>query len=419
MTPEFLKKKDLPDTPGVYFFMKEGTILYIGKATSLRSRVKSYFAKDLIVTRGPHILDMVTQADDVKFERTETVIEALIHEANLIKKYWPYYNTKEKDNSSFQYVAITRDEFPKVVVIRGRTLTVQAEIKKLNAKYLFGPYTSGSSLKEALRIIRRIFPYIDESSAKRDNYEFYRQLGLTPETGTEEVRKAYLANIENLKLFFQGKKKTVLRNLKKDMAQAARNLAFENADRIKRTIFALEHINDVALIKNDSVRDPWSSRYRIEAYDIAHMSGKNMVGVMVAVVDGKVAKDEYRKFSARGGSAYGGKTVLGDSKANDTAALEEILTRRFRHREWAFPDLIVVDGSTAQSNVAQAVIDRYHLKIPIVAVTKDERHVASELKGDANIVASHKNAIVLANQEAHRFAITFHKKKRGKSFLTI
>src|SRR5689334_16740799 len=106
----YLKKTNVPDKPGVYFFKNKGDILYIGKATSLRERTKSYFAKDLIHTRGPLILDMVFKANSIDWQETDSVLEAIILEANLIKKHKPYYNTREKDDKSFNYVCITKEK---------------------------------------------------------------------------------------------------------------------------------------------------------------------------------------------------------------------------------------------------------------------------------------------------------------------
>jgi len=361
---------------------------------------------DLIVTRGPLILDMVTKSNGLKWQENDSVLEALINEANLIKKHWPYYNTKEKDNKSFQYLGITGDEFPKILLIRGRALSTPDKVKKNNIKTLFGPYPNGTTLREALKIVRRIFPFVDEHSGKRDNYEFYRQLGLSPDTKNSELRKQYLENISNIKLIFQGKKKTLIRKLKKEMTVFAKEQNFEKADLIKKKVFALEHINDVALIKDENLKNPWNGRQRIESYDVAHLSGKSMVGVMTTVLDGTISKDDYRKFIIR--------SVDG---SNDTGALYEILTRRLKHPQWGMPDIIVVDGSTAQINFANKALKDSGMTIPIVAVTKDERHKARELRGDREIIEKHRNSILLANSESHRFAITFHKKRRGKDFL--
>ena len=177
MNSQQLKKIGLPDKPGVYFFKSGKSILYIGKATSLRDRVRSYFSKDLISTRGPMILDMTVKADNVEWQETDSVLESLILEANLIKKYKPKYNTKEKDNKSFNFVCITRDKLPRVLVVRGRGLN-KKEYSKVS-----GPYPNGLQLREAMKIIRRIFPYIDNDSAKKNNTEFYKQLGLVPKIG--------------------------------------------------------------------------------------------------------------------------------------------------------------------------------------------------------------------------------------------
>jgi len=421
-----LKKFKLPNSPGVYFFQKGKGTLYIGKATSLKDRVRSYFGKDLIQTRGPHILDMVVQANNLDWQKTDSVLEALILEAELIKKHLPKYNTSQKDNKSWNYVCITREKLPKVLVVRGRKLDRASGS-------IFGPFTNGSQLREAMKIIRRIFPFIDVSSSKRQNFEFYKQLGLVPPITSpgsaiqkvlgsprqiplgarpDHFEKHFLAalleykkNISNLKLFFQGKKKKIILNLKKEMLEFAKNREFEKANEIKKRIFALQHINDTALIKNE-IFGSGTSEYRIEAYDIAHMSGKNMVGVMTVVENGQPFKQEYKKFII--------KTQTG---ANDTGALEEVLSRRFRHTEWGLPSLVVVDGSTAQVNVARKVLKRYQFDIPIVAVVKDDKHKAKAIIGDEKIIKEYKKSILLANSESHRFAITYHKQKRDRNFL--
>ena len=136
------------------------------------------------------------------------------------------------------------------------------------------------------------------------------------------------------------------------------------------------------------------------------MSGKNMVGVMTVMEDGEVNKKEYRTF-----------TVRGFTKANDTGALEEILSRRLRHTEWGMPDLVVADGGEAQLRVARQVLDRYQLKVPVVSVVKDEHHKPKDFLGDMEMIAKHKKEILLMNSEAHRFSIRLHKNKRDKNFL--
>jgi len=398
------KKTKLPDKPGVYFFHKNGKILYIGKATSLKDRVKSYFSKDLIQTRGPLLVDMVFKADSIKSEVTDSVLEALILEAELIKKHQPKYNSKEKDDKSFNYVVITKEALPRVLIKRGKDLTsVQGRTLHRFHPY-FGPYTSGTQLKEALKIIRPIFPFLD---AKSDyNYEFYKQVNLVPDITTPHGLEKYKRDIKNLKLFFQGKKKNIIRNLKKEMFAYAKKLQFEFSNEIKKQIFALQHINDIALLKLESRTSHIEPSFRIEAYDVAHMSGKSMVGVMTVVTNGEATKSEYKKFNI--------KTQTG---ANDTGALAEVLNRRFSHTEWAFPALVVVDGGIAQLNAGKSVIEKLGINTDTVSVVKDDRHRPKAIMGSEDMVAKHKRAILLANSEAHRFAIAFHKKKRAKNFL--
>ncbi len=395
MKYENLKKQKLPDQPGVYFFTKGKDILYIGKATSLRDRTKSYFSKDLIATRGPIILDMVFKANNLKWQETESVLEALILEANLIKKHQPYYNTKEKSDKSFNYIVITKEALPKVIIVRGKNLG------SFKSAAFFGPYTNSVQLKEALKIIRKIFPFLDDKS--KNYLEFYKQINLVPDL---EDRKLYLQNIRNIKLFFSGKKKQILRNLQKEMKAYSKLREFEKAGEIKRQIFSLQHINDVALLKNENLQSKIGDTFKLEAYDIAHMSGKNMVGVMTVVSDGEVNKSEYKKFKIRT-----------QADANDTGALKEMLERRLAHTEWAYPSLIVVDGGTAQLNTAQKVLKNLKLEIPLVSVVKDDRHRAKGIMGDKAFAVKYEREILLANSEAHRFAITYHKQMRRKNFL--
>ncbi len=412
MTIEQLAKCKLPNVPGVYFFKKGKEILYIGKATSLRERTRSYFASDLINTRGPMIVDMVFKATKIEWQETETVLEALILEAALIKRHLPYYNVKEKDDKSWNYIVITKEELPRVLTVRGRDLEkyeegiVPESLEHVEIDTVYGPFTSGGQFKEAIKIIRRIFPFMDGQSARQDNYEFYRQVGLNPDISNEEAVKAYRKNIRNLKLFFSGKKGNIVRTLERDMKSFSKEHRFEEAARVRDQIFALKHINDTALIKNENFRDPRTAHIRIEAYDIAHMSGKNMVGVMTVITDGEIDKAEYRKF-----------IIQSQEKSNDVGALEEVLSRRFRHSEWGMPDIVVMDGGVAQKRVGEQVLKRFQLTIPVVSVVKDEHHKPREILGLTEFSTKQQKAIILANAEAHRFAITFHKKKRGQAFL--
>jgi len=399
----------MPNTPGVYFWRDaQGTILYIGKATSLKDRVLSYFASDLVHTRGAHIVDMVFRADHVTWQETSSVLEAVILEANLIKTYQPYYNTKEKDNKSFNCLVITKEAIPRVVIVRERdidtpTKTVTSPrlgLREQPFDSVFGPFPQSTSLRDAVKVVRRIFPFRDRVSAQKDKEVFYRQLSLSPDVSSPEALDQYKKNITYIKQLFSGKLPSLKKMLEKEMLAYAKKEQFEEAQQIKQKIIALEHVQDIALIKRDVFRNA-GELFRIEAYDIAHSSGTSMVGVMTVIEKGQPNKDEYRKF-----------IVKGFTKANDAGALQEVLTRRLAHTEWQYPDMIVVDGNAIQMNAAQSVLDAVSLSIPIIAVTKDERHrpkmISGNTKEASELIASHKMAILLANNEAHRFAVRFH-----------
>jgi len=397
-----LAKLSLPDVPGVYFFKKGRKILYVGKATSLKDRVKSYFTRDILMTRSPLIAKMLEEAEKIEFLETDSVLEALLLEANEIKKRQPIYNSKEKDDKSYNFVTITKEDYPKVIITRGSGT--------------YGPFPYGGELKEALKIIRRIFPYRDtctpcEALAKRGKSCkpcFNAQIGLCPGPCSGKISKNdYKKAIRRIRLFFEAKKPQLIKSLEKEMRLFVRLQQFENAEKIKRQIFALDHILDIALIKNNykSLSTPLGAirSTRIEAYDIAHISGKYAVGVMVVVEDGELAKNQYRKFKIHA------------DKNNDIANLKEVLTRRLAHPEWRFPNLIVVDGGISQINTAKKVLESLGLDIAVASVVKDERHKAREIMGSGQSSALTKS-ILLANSEAHRFAIGYHRKLRGKGF---
>ena len=461
MTPETFNQKfagELPDVPGVYFFLDaEGTVLYIGKATSLRDRVKSYFTQDILLTRGPKIVRMLELAVDIKWRETDSALEALLLEANLIHRHRPPYNTDAKDDKSWNFVVITKEKFPRVLIERGKKLESLLDNSKVEQKEFgysikktFGPFPSGGSLKEAVNIVRKIFPFrdvcmpLDNVQQKKDVSEcahrtarsrqvrrgtggcFNYQIGLCPGVCVGAVSaREYGKMVRNIELFFAGKKITLVRNLEREMKSEAKALHFERAGELKKTLFALAHIQDVALLKRNmfglvsepSLRGDFSEsgapspggfdeRRRIEAYDVAHLGGADTVGVMTVVSGGEAQKSEYRKFLIR-------ETTNG----NDFAALEELLRRRFGHSEWPFPDLVVVDGSHLQRHVAESVLRDFALDIPVVSVVKNEHHQPKGILGPKKERDAHRDAVLLANSESHRFAISFHRKRRGKSFL--
>jgi len=410
MTKEQVKFTKIPDSPGVYFFLGEHKkILYIGKATSLRNRVRSYFSSDIEEKRSLLISQMVEKAKEVSFTKTDSVLEALILETNLIQSHKPHFNTKSKDDKSYNHLIITNEEWPRVLLVRERDLLEKFQEEEI--KYTFGPFTSSSLLREALKIVRKLFKYYDteieigkeKTKLARGKIDFNRQIGLYPEEGN---RKDYLKTIRQLRLFFQGKKQQIIKELEKEMMKLAKKEEFEEANFIKRKIFALQHIEDVSLIK-DEYRTPQSLQgERIEAYDIAHMQGKSMVGVMTVIVGGEAVKSEYRKFKL--------KTV---DKPNDPDALREVFKRRVKHKEWPIPKLIVVDGNEVQKKVVEDILEENNLKIIVVAVTKDDRHRVKNVIAPEPLKTNLNYSILLANAEAHRFAINYYRNLARKKLV--
>lgn len=402
-----LLRLELPDVPGVYLFTagrgRGKKVLYVGKASSLRDRVRSYFDDDLIATRGPRLVDVVTQAESVSFETTPTVLEALVREAALIREHNPPGNAMGKDDKTFLYAVITDEEIPRVLAIRGKDIDFthkRAGDVKLRA--IHGPFPSGYQLREALRLIQRIFPFYDTERPvmeagkhTRAKIEFNRQIGQYPR-GMD--RAGYLRSIRNVSLYLSGRVKGLRAQLEKDMKAAAKEERFEDAALARNQLYAIDHVQDVSLIRED--RGQETSGPRIEAYDTAHISGTDAIGVMTVVENGHPQKREYRTFRIRG---YGGKKLN-----DDLASLKEMLTRRLSHPEWRFPRAIVVDGGKTHKKTAEAALAQFEVHIPVVAVVKDDKHRPREVIGAMKAGITDADA-VLANSEAHRFALARHR----------
>jgi excinuclease ABC subunit C len=404
MTKSDVRWSDLPSKSGVYFFIgAKKEVLYIGKATNLKNRVKSYFDNDIALKRSTLIEKMVCDSVKIDWVVTDSVLEAMLLEANLIRTHKPFYNTRSKDDKSFNCVVITKDEFPRILIVRGKDIDKETEDQY---QYIFGPYPSGALFKDAMKIVRKLFQFYDSDFADKSaqnklskgKIDFNRQIGLYPDKCT---KAEYARTIKHVRLFFEGKKQSIIADLENEMHRLAKQEKFEQAHIIKKKIFSLKHIQDVSLIKDESRAYADDKTIRIEAYDIAHLQGSDMVGVMTVVENGNTANSEYRKF-----------IIKSTQTPDDTKALKEVLERRFVHTEWPIPTFIVVDGSTAQVRTAEAVLKQASQFIPVVGVVKDEHHKPVRLKGSRKIIDEYKKQILLANAESHRFAITFHRSKR-------
>ncbi len=399
--------KKMPETPGVYLMRDaRGVLLYIGKAANLRRRVQSYFTR-------PHdarISKLVTLIRKIDHKKTETALEALIVEAALIKKFQPPYNVQEKDDTSFLYVVFTKEKFPRLILTRGK------EVRKSRGD-IFGPFIQGGSVREALRMLRRIFPWSIHPSAelragkwKRPCFEY--ELGLCPGTcvGAADP-KEYAANIRHLKQLFQGKRKAILRELERAMKEAAKREEFEKAAVYRKQLFALKHVQDIALIKDSEFALPGVpiKALRIEGYDVSNISGTSATGSMVVFRGDQPAKDEYRLFK-----------IHSLDTPNDVGMLREILTRRFKNH-WPLPDLILIDGGKGQVNAARAAMKDAGLAIPIVGLAKGPTRKRTDVIGPSTGSGQGRlpkgvslRTLVRVRDEAHRFARSFHIRLRSK-----
>lgn len=408
----FHKENTLPEVPGVYFFLGEkDEILYIGKATILADRVVSYFKADIAVSRGPKIVLMLEQVRSIGWLSFDSVLEALLREGDLIRRFQPPYNTDAKDDKSHNVIVITKERFPRVLLVRERDLLQKKYDFTVDTQY--GPYPHGAAPKTALKIVRSIFPFRDTcvtldslSKAEQEKAKpcFHAQIGLCPRVcvGATSVGE-YRKTINRIKLFFSGEKTALVKKLEHEMKAAAKKLEFERAGELKRLLFELGHIRDVALLKVDRTE---TSAARIEGYDVAHLQGEASVGVMTVVQHGILKKSEYRTFCLRG-----------EHQGNDLSALEEILTRRFAHSEWTLPELIIVDGALLQYDVALQILKKHGLSIPIIGVVKNKRHQPERLIGPRGLRMRFERDILLVNSEAHRFALKFHRKRKRREFL--
>ncbi len=394
--------QNLPTAPGVYLMRNaSGKVIYVGKAVNLRRRVSSYFLR----SQEARIAMLVSEIGKIDHVPTDTAIEALILESQLIKKYSPFYNIKEKDDKSFLYVVVTKEEFPRVILAYGK------ELGGLPARSTFGPFTSASSIREALRIIRRIFPYSIHppekiGKGKRPCFEY--EIGLCPGTCVGGIRRReYLKTIKNIELFFGGKKERILKSLEKEMGEASKKTEFEKAAKLRKQIFALKHIQDVALISENKIEGkPFDAVQgkRVECYDISNISGTSAVGSMTVWQDGGIKKGEYRLFKIR--------TVTG---SNDVGMMKEVISRRLNNL-WPLPNLILVDGGVSQAAAAREALMEKGLRIPVAGIAKGPERKRNDFIGRLPEWIK-KEDLIMLRDEAHRFAIGYHRRVRGKNLL--
>ena len=444
---ERLKQKlsELPARPGVYFHKnREGEIIYVGKAAVLKNRVRQYFQKS---HKDPKTEALVKEIADTDWVVVDTEMDALFLESEMIKRYMPKWNILLRDDKTVSYVRIDmKSEVPYVSFTR----TPMDD----KATYI-GPFYGKVSVAKALRILRRIFPYYTKPYTGRKTLD--TDLGLTPgiEIG-KSTAQDYKRNLRKLIQYLDGGREKLLRDLEKTMEKEAAAGNYELAAEARDQLFGLRELKKKIVFSDKEFLDISSDQAlkelqellnlpkpprRIEGYDISHQSGENTVGSMVVFINGASARDEYRKFKVR------------TSKNDDLKSMREVISRRLKHKEWEYPDLIILDGGSTQVNAVLPLVEPFG--IPVIGRDKSGDHsrnakvrlvipkhpkrglseVATENEGASpvktgasdpsrdwgvlELLSSSHIARLIAriDEEAHRFAITYHSLLKRKSML--
>jgi excinuclease ABC subunit C len=420
-----------PDTPGVYLFQDQmGRVLYVGKAKNLRARAGSYFLKaaadDLRTSR------LVREVYDIDFMDADSEVDALLMEARLIKDIQPKYNKELRDDKSFPYLQITtHEDFPRVEITREpRTSGVK----------LYGPFTSAGALNGALQVLQRVFQFRTCSldiEAEDERWRWFRPCLLasikqcTAPCNLRITKEGYRRDIQNLRKFLDGNRKSLLKELKAEMQDAAANRRFEQAARVRDEITMLESLNERGDLDKDIqpevfyidpkkglnglqrvLKLPIPPR-TIEGMDIAHLGGSETVASLVQFIDGLPFKPGYRRYRIR--------EVEG---IDDYASMQEIVTRRFsrlKDETEMFPDILLIDGGKGQLNSAVKAFAAAGIEPPfVISLAKKEELIFINGRDKPLRLSHHSYALRLlqyVRDEAHRFAQHYHHLLRRKKNL--
>jgi excinuclease ABC subunit C len=437
------KLKDLPAQPGVYFHKDaKGEIIYVGKAASLRNRVRQYFQQSR--RRDPKTEALVAEIVDTDWTTVESELDALFLEAELVRRYMPRYNILLRDDKSSLFVRITYDAPHPAVTFTRRPLDDKATY--------FGPYFNGLEVKRALRYLRRVFPYSTHTGVPPKRACLQYHLGLCP--GLEENKTTlndYRANLRKLMQYLRGERAKVIEKMEHDMQRAAKKKDFETAADIRNQYYALKALSKQIVFSDVEFRDISKDRglqgladllglknvpRRIEGYDISHMQGTDNVASMVVFSNGIPDKTEYRKFKMR---------LPGN---NDFAHMEEAIARRTSEKNqkaWGLPDLFLIDGGKGQLSAAIKARDAAGVARPMIGLAKREEEIVIHLErslvtpafitgqdqqpkwGDVHVSQSEDFILILlpkssdivkllqrVRDESHRFAVSYHSVLKGK-----
>lgn len=424
------KLKTLPRSPGVYFHKSQnGEVIYVGKAAMLKNRVRQYFQSTRDMDAKTRAL--VAEIHDTDWIETESEIDALFLESEMVKRYMPRYNILLRDDKSQLFVRIDmKSQWPHVSFTRNPADD--------GADY-FGPYYNGYAVRKALRYLRKVFPYYTRPPKEGARLDLDVHLGLSPRPGVSS--NEYKATLKKLIRYFQGGRKALAREIEKEMQQAAKLHDFEQAAQLRNRLNDLNELQRRIMFGDKEFRDISKDHAlsdlrellgltklpaRIEGYDISHMSGTNVVASMVVFTNGTSDRANYRKF----------KTRLEHN--NDFYNMNETITRRLSEKNikaWGMPDLVLIDGGKGQLDAALQARDTLGKQaIPFIGLAKREEQVVldfarsgTELNQeklaalDGYMTASEKYILInlphgshivkllqRIRDESHRFAVSYH-----------
>ena len=458
------KANNLPQVPGSYIFRnKTGKVIYVGKAKNLRSRVKSYFS--LTLDGRSKTAELVKRINDIEFIKVSSEFEALILEAELIKKYKPKYNIVLKDDKSQLYIVIRNEKFsisgkknliPKVITAR------KTELTKLDK--IYGPFPNSGTAKNILGIIRKVFPFRDCTFGKFSRYIkikspcLYGHIKLCQSPCVLNDEKSlieYKKIVDGVKSVLSGNSQKIVNRVRKEMIRYSKESEFEKAaecrDLINKFSYITESFRDAEeYIVNPYLVDDLNKKSmeeiksfipdlkkipeRIECYDISNISGKEAVGSMVTAINGAIEKSEYKRFKIkrdvlnRRDERKGIKEGKVLEQPDDYGMMYEVLFRRLRRelkedknktKSWGIPDLIIVDGGKPQVSAACEVIKELGIDVTVIGLAKKYETIV--LKKDEDFIEKQiqkdnlgMKLIISLRDEAHRFAQSYHHLLRKK-----
>jgi len=423
------KVKEFPQTPGVYL-MKDSAerVIYVGKATNLRSRASSYFLKAAQVEFRTR--DWVHEICDVDYVECESEVDALLMESRLIKDVQPRHNRELKDDKTFPYLMITtHEDFPRVEVTR--------EPRDRGVK-LYGPFPNAGSLRGAVQVLQRIFKFrtcsldIDDGD---ERWKWFRPCLLasidqcTAPCNLQISKEEYKKDVRRLQMFMEGKKTRLLKQLKEEMLEASKALKFERAAALRDEIHLLETLDRRGELDTHAQPEVFyvdpkkglaglrkilkltETPRTIEGIDIAHLGGGQTVASVVNFIDGLPFKPGYRRYKIR--------EVAG---IDDFGSIREVVARRYRHMLDVgdpFPDIVLIDGGRGQLNSAMNAFEQNNVDPPtVISLAKREEEIYVPQLDAPMRVSRHAFALRLlqyVRDEAHRFAQHYHHILRKKS----